>query len=725
MTENLLFERYQLVRPLGEGGFAKTYLAQDGQEKDVLCVIKHLTLPGSSTPLTLANSSPPFLETARRLFKAEAAALRQLGTHDRIPKLLDAFESQGEFYLVQEYIDGESLSEVFQRQPLWQESQVVELLQEVLPILAFIHVQHVIHRDVKPSNLMRRRTDGKLMLIDFGAVKEITTQVNPDGSDRFTVSVGTQGYSAPEQLAGRPRYSSDLYSLGMTVVRGLTGRSPTELAENPQTGELLWETEVPDVSPGLKLFLRRLTHASIYQRYASATAALEDLNNLETLSAAHKADFPQTTLHLPTPVPESKGATKSPWRWLRGAIAPSLVTLIVLSIRQVGGWMPFELLVYDEWIQRQADLGPDERLLLVEITEADLRALQRSTPSDAVLSQAIQTLQAHDPRVIGLDLYRDIPQGEGHAELLETLKADNVVTIRKLGMRPSEAIPAPKVMPPDQVGFNDFPIDSDGVVRRNLLFASTDDRPDGEVFYSFGLRLALAYLEPQDILPLQSDLNPDYLALNDTTLVPLNANFGGYHRADDAGYQLMLQYRSPQNALPRLSLSELLAGQFTEDMIRDRLVIIGTTAPSAKDLFYTPYSEAAQEDFLMPGVILHAHAVSQILRVAFEEETLPWALPEAAELAWIVLAAGSGSLIGWRVRQSWVLFLGLVGGSLVMIGIPAVAFVANGWLPLLPAAVAFVGCAIANALVRSSMQPSSNDGVIPSIGGLWSPPMQK
>ncbi|MEO1296000.1 MAG: CHASE2 domain-containing protein [Cyanobacteria bacterium J06636_16] len=604
MIGTLLSERYQLVKPLGEGGFAKTYLAEDLQRGNTPCVIKHLTP---------ARRSSEFLTTARRLFEAEATALRRLGTHDQIPELIDAFEAEGEFYLVQAYVDGDPLNFIFRQQGFLSEAEMVKLLEEALPILAFIHAQQVIHRDIKPSNLMRRRADGKLVLIDFGAVKEITTQPYTAGGDQLTVSIGTQGYAAPEQLAGRPRYSSDLYGLGMTVIHGLTGRSPTEIAENPQTGELLWHPEAPEVSPGLTVFLQRLTHPSIYQRYASADAAMADLQHLETLAQPLSLDFPETTL---SPVP--------PRRWLGSAIASVLVAAIVLLIRQLGGWVPLELLVYDAWVQQQADQGPDERLLLVEVTEADLQALNRPTPSDATLNQAIQILQLHQPRVIGLDLYRELPQGEGHTDLLKTLEAENIIAIRKLGNDPSEAIPAPPTVTPERVGFNDFPIDQDGFVRRSLLFAS--EGSDSPTLNSFALQLALAYLETEDIILTASEVNPEYPAFNGTTLARLRRNFGGYRNLDDRGYQVMLRYRSPQEAAPRLSLSEVLSEQFDEALVRDRIVIIGTTAPSAKDLFYTPFSrDIDDEDFQMAGVVLHVQATSQLLAGALEGQQLPWA----------------------------------------------------------------------------------------------------
>ncbi|WP_204140419.1 CHASE2 domain-containing protein [Halomicronema sp. CCY15110] len=687
MTEQWLNERYRVLRPLGQGGFAQTYLAVDEQRSQLRCVIKHL-MP--------ADTSAQFLATARRLFQSEVQVMRRLGNHPAIPTLLDAFELAGEFYLVQEFIDGDALSDRFNQLGKFGEAEAVELLTAVLQILAFIHQEQVVHRDIKPSNLMRRQADGQYVLIDFGAVKEITTELGTANSERFTVSIGTQGYAAPEQMAGRPRYSSDLYALGMTVIRGLTGRSPTELPENPVTGELQWIASAPAVSDGLKVFLNRLTHVSIYQRYPSAAAALADLAQYQELATPSATALATTEL-------SPSDAVKPGWQLRAGrqAIAAVVIVAIVLLIRHLGGWVPIELWLHDQWVLRQPLPPVDDRLLVVEITEADLMRLQQPTPSDAVLAELITTLQTYDPQVIGLDLYRDIPQGDGHDQLLAALAADNVVAIRQLGTSPSERIPAPRGMPPERVGFNDFPVDADGVVRRSLIYATADDRPDTEIFHSLALRLALAYLQPRGLVPRASAVNAEYLALNDATFVPLEPNFGGYRQMDAAGYQIMLQYRGANDTIPTITIGEILDGQFQAEMIRDRIILIGTTAASAKDFFLTPYSATAEEDFLMSGVMLHAHATSQIVAAALDGQPLPWAVPEAVELVWIVGGATGGVILGRQGKRLRVLGLGLVAGSIVLVGVPIGVATQAGWLPVVPAVMAFAGSAIAAALIQT------------------------
>lgn len=704
MIDTTLAGRYRILKVIGTGGFGKTYLAADQARGDRPCVVKHLTP---------ASHEPQFLDTARRLFRNEARALERLGQHDRIPQLIDAFEENNEFYLVQAYVEGHALSEEWGHGRLLTADQVVALLQDVLNTLAFIHSQQVIHRDIKPSNLMRRR-DGKIALIDFGAVKEITTHIQTSSLDQFTVSIGTQGYAPAEQLAGRPRYSSDLYALGMTAIQALTGRSPNALPEHPDTGELQWQDALTDLPPGLRVVLQRLTQTSVHRRYGSAQEALADLAALDTLAESRVFQIPETTLM-------GAALTGSPDRRRWGAgLVPLVLAALVLAIRHWGGWVPLELMVYDRLQQMQPPAGPDPRLLLVEITEADLQTLQRPTPDDATLAQAIATLQAHQPRVIGLDMHRNLPQGEGHGELLAALEAPNLVVIEKLGDRPSETIPSPASVPPERVGFNDMIVDPDGVIRRNLLLASAGDAADSPIVYSLGLRLALQYLAQEDIGLESSPVNAAYFALEGTTFFPLTETFGAYRTVDAGGYQVALRYRSGADVTRRLSLGELLAGEFDPDWIRDRIVLIGTTAASAKDLFYTPYSRGATADHQMAGVTLHAQTTSQILRVALDGDRLPWAWPDAAEIAWILALAAAGGALGCYSDRRW----GIFGGGLALaiaVGLPIFLFTQGGWVPLFPGAAAlgssWVGVTLYRSYQRRPPLPLPGTEIMPPVMG--------
>ncbi|NEQ21037.1 MAG: serine/threonine protein kinase, partial [Microcoleus sp. SIO2G3] len=220
MSGKIIGGRYQIISPLGGGGFGTTFVAEDKHlPGHPQCVVKQLK------PKT--NDTPSVLQAARRLFEREARVLYQLGNHPQIPRLFAHFEEDQEFYLVQEFIEGHELrQELLVGQPLG-EAQVITLLQEILEILAFVHQQDVIHRDIKPSNLIRCKHDGKLVLIDFGAVKQIGTQViNPQGQTSLTIAVGSPGYMPSEQLAGKPRFCSDIYAVGILGIQAVTGLHP-------------------------------------------------------------------------------------------------------------------------------------------------------------------------------------------------------------------------------------------------------------------------------------------------------------------------------------------------------------------------------------------------------------------------------------------------------------------------------------------------------------------
>ena len=272
MLGNTLVGRYQIISNLGGGGFGETFVACDTQlPGSPPCVVKKLKLQASD---------PINLETARRLFDTEAQVLYKLGTHDRIPQLLAYFEENAEFYLVQELIEGHDLSQELTPGKTLSQDQVILLLQELLTILEFVHQQNVIHRDVNPRNILRRQPDGKLILIDFGAVKQITTQViSPQGQTIATVAIGTPGYIPGEQAHGTPKLSSDIYATGIIAIQALTGLSPEEIVKDADTNEIIWHNQAT-VTPEFAQFLDKMVCYDFRQRYPSATVALQALKEL-------------------------------------------------------------------------------------------------------------------------------------------------------------------------------------------------------------------------------------------------------------------------------------------------------------------------------------------------------------------------------------------------------------------------------------------------------------
>jgi serine/threonine-protein kinase len=268
----LLRERYHVSKLLGQGGFGATFLAQNiSLPGNPYCVIKQLR-PASTSPQTL--------QMARELFRREAKTLGKIGNHPQLPGLLDYFETEQEFYLVQEYISGGTLSREVKRGGPFTEAGIKQFLSELLPVIEYIHSNQVIHRDIKPANLIRRNQDKKLVLIDFGAVKD---QVNPTAVDNSSdqtaltaFAIGTPGYAPPEQMALRPVYASDIYAVGVTCIYLLTGKSPKDLGYDPATGEILWERQV-QISEHLTRVLKKMLEGSVKHRYQSAQDILKAL----------------------------------------------------------------------------------------------------------------------------------------------------------------------------------------------------------------------------------------------------------------------------------------------------------------------------------------------------------------------------------------------------------------------------------------------------------------
>ncbi|MBO3458892.1 WG repeat-containing protein [Aetokthonos hydrillicola Thurmond2011] len=286
----ILRNRYQIIRHLGTGGFADTYLAED---RDLpghpQCVVKHLKL---------TSPSPSVLPIASRLFETEAQVLYLLGQHDQIPKLFAHFQENGEFYLVQEFIDGNDLTKELTLGKRFSEQEVIKLLQGILEVLVVVHERSIIHRDIKPQNLIRRRKDGKIVLIDFGSVKEIgTLAVNTEGHVRSTIAVGTPGYMPSEQANGSPKFCSDIYAVGMVGIQALTGLLPQQLLQDTTTGELIWRNYV-QVSDLLADILSKMVRYHFAQRYQSASEALQALN---ALAPRAQLQLPPTSVATSSP----------------------------------------------------------------------------------------------------------------------------------------------------------------------------------------------------------------------------------------------------------------------------------------------------------------------------------------------------------------------------------------------------------------------------------------
>ena len=375
------------------------------------------------------------------------------------------------------------------------------------------------------------------------------------------------------------------------------------------------------------------------------------------------------------------------------AVASMCVSLLVcaglLGLRLSGSMEFLELAAYDWFIRLRPQVAATEaRLALIAITEDDIRKFSRWPLTDADLARILKTLISHGPRAIGLDLYRDLPVPPGREALNAILASHpHITSVMKFGSETQRGVPAPAVLADTpQVGFNDILVDPGGVVRRGLLFLD-----DGQqTAYAFALRLALRYLKAEGVELRPDPATPAHLRLGEVTMRPLEAYDGPYIRADARGYQFWLDFRDAPEAVPTYALDALLSGHIDATALRDKIVLIGVTADSLKDFFYTPHSRGRRADHHMPGVMLHARAVNQLLRIALRGQRPLVTLSEYQEALWVLVWSVVGGVLGLMLRSPWRFALVAFGGLLALGAGAYAAFVSGWFLPLAPAAMAWV-----------------------------------
>lgn len=361
------------------------------------------------------------------------------------------------------------------------------------------------------------------------------------------------------------------------------------------------------------------------------------------------------------------------------------VSLCLLGFRSLGGFEFLELIAFDrETRLRAKDSKPDPRIVLVGVTE---EFYQQEWPlTDATLATALTILTEAHPRAIGLDIYRDFPiprpAGAGHDRLNAVFSANpRIVAITLVGDQNIRSVPPPPVLAEtDQVGFNDLVLDRDRMVRRGLLFMGTER----ETAFSFGLRLALLYLQTEGVSPQPDPVQPEHLRLGNITLAPLEADFGGYGGMDSRGYQIPLDFQGLAGPPNSYTFSDLLAGKIDPKTFSDKVVLIGMMAESTPDLLHIPIDPAPF------GVHVHAHVISQLLRAGLDGQSPMRSPSEAQETGWIVLWSLLGGALGFRVRSPWKLSLLAVGGLGLLFVTFHGAFVSGWWVPLASPSLAWL-----------------------------------
>ncbi len=395
-------------------------------------------------------------------------------------------------------------------------------------------------------------------------------------------------------------------------------------------------------------------------------------------------------------------------------LTSAVVTALIVGARQAGMLEGMELSVYDAMTRSRPDEGADDRLLVVGVTEADIQMRKEYPLHDGTLAQLLEKLQQYQPRTIGIDIIRDVPQGnpKGRIALEKILKeSDRAIAVCKLSSATDPGTAGAPGVPEERIGFADLPLDPGGTLRRSLLVSTPAPSqiplpeqhlcnfasPDNQVA-SLDLQLVQLYLEPMGIEP---ELTPSgEIKIGQAVLKRLSENAGSYRNTDAGNYQIMLNYRSAQNAVKQVTLTDVLDGKIEPNWVKDRIILIGYTAPFVKDDFFTPYSGGARDNQTMPGVVIHAQNVSQILSAVLDNRPLIWYWSEWAEIVWIGGWALLGGILGWSARRLW-LFALLVAAALgILGGICWVLFLGAGWIPLVPPALGVAIAAVSVVFVK-------------------------
>ncbi|MGF1938967.1 MAG: CHASE2 domain-containing protein [Nostoc sp. ChiQUE02] len=389
-----------------------------------------------------------------------------------------------------------------------------------------------------------------------------------------------------------------------------------------------------------------------------------------------------------------------------------LVTALVMGVRHLGLLQAVELKAFDQLLRLRPSEQPDRRLLVVAIAEDDFQLPEqqqrKGSLSDRALALLVQKLEQYQPRAIGLDIYRDFPVDSSEAPLANWMRrSDRFIAICKVS---EPEVNEPGVSPPPEIptarqGFSDFVKDSDGILRRHLIAMKPSSSSPCTTPYAFSAQLAFRYLEAEGISVKYTQKKD--LQIGQVVFKRLRSHMGGYQQLDDWGYQIFLNYRSfdsPLKAVEQITLKDVLRGAIDPKIVKNRIVLIGITNQSAGDYFSTPYTTVQKQE--MPGVIVHAQMVSQILSAVLDGRTLLWVWPVWGDALWIFYWSVFGGILAWRIHNSWLLGLAVIAVIGVISASSFIMLLQDIWIPLIPAVLVLV--VTSSSVVIFSLSQSSN-----------------
>lgn len=384
----------------------------------------------------------------------------------------------------------------------------------------------------------------------------------------------------------------------------------------------------------------------------------------------------------------------------RELITAASVAACVLLLHSIGLLQSLELAGLDQFFRLRPNEPPEQRITIVAIDEAYLKEVGSWPIPDANIAQLLKKLNVHKPRAIGLDIYRDLLVEPGNQELRNAYKSiPNLIGIQLLANDKNVNVSPPLGLNKDQVGFNNVLYDLDGKVRRSLLYWHVNN----QVHESFALKLALLYLKSENIIPTKAKNNPEYLQLGKAAFTRFEGHDGGYVGADARGYQILTNFPKPKCQsssgewcnFRQVSIRDVLADKVEENFIKDRIILIGSTAPSLQDFVFIPYSSSLMGTAKpLPGIQLQAYFTSELISAALQGRPLLKVWPDLLEDLWIFIWSYLGTVTTWRIRDATKSLFSIVVSCLVLTLSAYLAFLYGWWIPLIPSLLSFGSSAI-------------------------------
>ena len=392
------------------------------------------------------------------------------------------------------------------------------------------------------------------------------------------------------------------------------------------------------------------------------------------------------------------------WQWRFVAITTPAIALTVIAASTAGWFQLLERATLEHFFAMRPYEKPEKRILIVTIDEQDITKVGKWPIPDAVLADALQKINKHQPTVVGIDIFRDLPVQPGHQELVKVMQqTPNLIGIKKmLGDERDKVAPSPNLSKLNQVALADLLADTDGKIRRGLL--SANDENDGNVFLGLAANLSLKYLEDKGIELASNERSGKSLRLGKAVFYPLTGKEFAYRDADTAIYQILLNYRHLEKGFDTVSLRDVLSDNLSREQVRSRIVLIGTTAKSVNDFHNVSYSRNFKnENVPMAGVVIHAHLVSQILSAALDGRLMINVLSYQGEWLWVLCWSFTGSCVSWQLLQInsrgkqgfWglsVLGISIAVGTLIVSSYGS--FLAGWWIPAVSPFIALISSAI-------------------------------